>query len=180
MALAISRFTQGDKNAVGDVKDSILTEAQFVAENGPGWVLADGRSIVGSLLHQKYGFTTATDIRGQFRRAKNNGRSDGNQDPGGERAIGNLQGQATARNGLTASSSDSGHVHQEIANAGNGVAGAYYMIAATTWNAPSLPNPVGVNSNTATGYSSITTTIGAGDAETRPKNVAVNVFIKIN
>lgn len=174
MALAISRFTQGDKNAVGDVKDSILTEAQFIAENGPGWVLADGRSIVGSLLHQKYGFTTATDIRGQFRRAKNNGRSDGNQDPGGERAIGNLQDQATAKNGLTATSTDSGHGH--TLTVGWGGSGGTLL---SNNNQP-LQTVAVQTPSTNNGYANITTTIGAGDAETRPRNVAVNVFIKIN
>lgn len=50
---------------VGDVKHSVLTEAQFQTENGPGWILADSRSITGSRLHTLQGFATAHDARGR-------------------------------------------------------------------------------------------------------------------
>lgn len=158
---------------IGDVKASMLTLAQFQAINGVNWVLANGSSAVGTTYAAITGAGTVPDLSGQFLRGKNNGRVDGNQDPGGERALGNLQGQATAKNGLTASSSQAVHTH----------AIGYMNIA--YFNSGGNPT---FDSNAASGQTrtsvsgeapAITTTI-SGDAETRPRNVTVNYFIKVN
>lgn len=163
-----------DPFPVGTVLDSLLTEAQFQALMGTTWILMDSRSVAGSMYAAITGASTMTDARGQFRRTKNNGRADGNQDPGGERAIGNLQGQATAKNGLTAASTDGGHSHAFKVSGANGpnynpLAGAQI----TNWQYAAA----GV---LETGYANITTTIGSSDAETRPRNIVVNTFVKIN
>jgi hypothetical protein len=76
---------------IGSVKYSPLSEAQFQALYGTGWVLYDNRSVVGSSLNTKYGVATLHDHRGLYPRAKNNGRSDGKQNPAGELAIGTYQ-----------------------------------------------------------------------------------------
>lgn len=78
---------------IGTVVYSRMTEVQFQAVRGPGWILADGRNIVGSALHALTGQTTANDCRGVFIRAANNGRSDGNQNPDGT-AVGGYQADA--------------------------------------------------------------------------------------
>lgn len=203
MALAVKRLLAGDAS-IGDVKDSVLTEAQFIAENGSGWVLADGRSIVGSKLHQKYGITTATDIRGLFRRAANNGRTGTYADPGGNRAIGNIQGHAFQTHTHTQNEhthTQNAHRHSMYGGSGNGalttlgnnvsagVAGSYsftgpgyYDIApasAATFlsdAAPTIINQTATNQNqSATGAAAEPTS-----AESRPVNIALNVFLKIN
>jgi hypothetical protein len=74
--------------AIGDVKTSFLTEAQFQTEHDSTWILCDGRSIVGTHLASVTGWINVPDLRGQFLRGKNNGRSDGNQDPDGEKNLG--------------------------------------------------------------------------------------------
>jgi hypothetical protein len=57
-------------SGLGDVKFSILDEAFFQLANGANWVLADGRSIVGSQLNLLYPqITVAPDLRGSFLRA---------------------------------------------------------------------------------------------------------------
>lgn len=77
---------------VGTIIESMLTEAQFQAQIGnpsPAiWVLADGRSAVGTSYQSITGFTTIPDLRGIFTRGKNNGRSDGKQNPDGDLALG--------------------------------------------------------------------------------------------
>jgi hypothetical protein len=44
---------------LGTIVSSALSLVDFQAENGPGWVLCDGSSIVGSDLHSTYGVTNA-------------------------------------------------------------------------------------------------------------------------
>lgn len=166
--MAIPRFTQDNQNPVGMIAHSMLTEAQFQAINGTSWVLADGRNVAGSIYATTVGSSTVPDLRGMVLRGKNNSRADGNQDPAGERALGNFQSHATAKNGLALS--DPGHSHGVPSNATNGNAGTaaiYSSVAGATYTA-------GTNGAT-TGVS-----LGAGDAETRMRNIAVNIFIKIN
>lgn len=204
MALAIKRTVAAETASIGDVKDSVLSEAQFILENGTGWCLADGRSIVGSKLHQKYGITTAVDVRGLFRRAANNGRAGTYADPSGNRAVGNIQGHAfqthTHAQNAHSHSQDS-HSHSVFSGNGGGspttlgnpasqgiggTAGAtgfgYYLTAPSGGNnylvgiAPNINNTTATNQNqSATGAASEPTA-----AESRPVNMAFNVFIKIN
>lgn len=140
-----------DQGRVGDVIHSMLTEEQFLLENGAGWVLADGRSVAGTKYAAITGNSTIPDMRGQFLRGKNNNRSDGNQDKGGERALGNSQldqvGPISGKGGNFSIYSASGNQAAgfEIFN------GAWQQYA-YTHNAAN---------------------------ETRPKNVVVNIFIKI-
>ena len=147
-----------DQGRVGDIIHSMLTEEQFIAENGSGWVLADGRNVAGS----KYASLIALsvpDMRGQFLRGKNNGRSDGNEDPAGERAVGNFQEDAMQ-----------GHKHQSYGTSGGGVNTG--LLGPSTGNSngnyqTALPVNDGVNGTPRTA------------SETRPKNVTINIFIKV-
>lgn len=191
MALAIKRTVAAETASIGDVKDSVLSEAQFVIENGAGWCLADGRSIVGSKLHQKYGITTAVDVRGLFRRAANNGRTGTYADPSGNRAVGNIQGHAFQTHTHTQNShghsiSDPGHAHAirysgVTAGSQRGFADSIANAAATD-SQYSATTGVSVVGATATNQNQSAT--GAASeptaAESRPVNMAFNVFIKIN
>ncbi len=192
MALAVKRLLAGDAT-VGDLKYSYLTEAQFIAENGYGWVLDDGRSIVGSKLHQRYRFTTTKDVRGLFIRAKNNGRTGTYADPSGERTIGSIQGHAFqththAQNSHNHGVNDPGHGHTVTGVFYNnrwvyGAAGGGSFVG--SFDPVTIPNSysnVSINGATATNQNQSAT--GAASeptaAETRPVNIALNVFLKIN
>lgn len=72
---------------VGSIQDSVLTEAQFQSETGTNWILADGRNVAGSRYSTVTGFTNVPDLRGVFRRGKNNGRADGRQNTYGEELL---------------------------------------------------------------------------------------------
>ena len=130
---------------------SMLTLAQFQAINGTTWVLANGASVSGSAYATITGNSTVPDLRGMFLRGKNNGRADTNEDPGGERLLGNLQNDELR-----------GHDHaRSLVGIGGG-----------TNQGPAFSGGGGfIGGNT--------TTVTSG-AETRPKNIAVNYFIKIN
>jgi len=75
---------------VGDVRVSFLTEAQFQARAGSGWILADGRDVTGSSYHSITGRTNAPDTRGRALRMKDH--SAGVNDDG-EIAIGSNQNE---------------------------------------------------------------------------------------
>jgi hypothetical protein len=147
-------FLKSDRNPVGMIVSSMLTLAQFQAINGSTWVLADGASVVGSSYAAITSNSTVPDLRGMFLRGKNNGRLDGQQDPGGERTIGDLQADdfKSHRHDL---------IVYDSAGSGNNYPTDYFPNTSVT----------GVN----------TTAIQlSGGSETRPKNIAVNYFIKIN
>lgn len=152
---------------VGDVVYSTLTEAQFQALRDTTWVLMDGRDVTGSdydtiALSGLGG--TIPDARGQFLRAKNNGRSDGNQDPDGERGLGAFQNHAM----------DS-HGHDTRYNTATpGAAGGPHVAAISGGGQP--------NATWASNYDFVSQTLRGTNSstETRPRNIAVNIFIKIN
>ena len=83
------------KGSIGDVKYSILKPAEFIKENGKGWILMDGRQITKSSLYKKYGYEKAFDARGVFIRGMNLDRNDDFSDPDGNRHIGSQQDDAT-------------------------------------------------------------------------------------
>jgi hypothetical protein len=137
---------------VGSIIHSMLTEAQFQGQAGVGWVLADGRSVAGSTYATVSGNSTIPDLRGVFIRGKNNSRSDGNQDPAGERSIGAFQ-----------SDQNLSHSHTLNINEVSNGAGGQFGFQETSQV-----------SSFAIGTSS------SGGSEARPRNVALNIFIKIN
>lgn len=51
---------------IGEIKQATLTEFQFQQQAGPGWISADGRSIVGSSLNKLTGQLTAPTIANSF------------------------------------------------------------------------------------------------------------------
>ncbi len=152
---------QRQESNIGDVRDSVLSEAQFQALNGSGWVLWDGRSIVGSKLAVLTGWTNLPgDARGTVSRAKNNGRSDGNQDPAGDLAIGTYQNDQMQ-----------GHIHNvpsSISSLGSILVADRGSQAGT----PDIPSGSPITDGT-----NGTPRVGP---ETRSKSTIVNRFIKIN
>lgn len=176
MAKTSRKVTQDQGNHIGDIVESMLTEPQFQELRGTGWVLFDDRDVTGSKYAELTGFTTLADARGIGRRAKNNGRSDGNENPDGDLPLGTYQADAFQKHQhplwtQTASApGDSGD--RMDANAG------LHAINATRTSAYSI-NVAGKNV-----YEGYAEEGGGGTpktaSETRSKNITVNVFIKIN
>lgn len=158
-------------SSIGSVKQSMLDEATFQSIHGTGWVLMDGRDVTGSdydtIVFGGIG-GNIPDARGQFLRGKNNTRSDGNEDPDGERGLGDfqvdkLQGhrhEMWVDNDLGAGFTNGGQRLHRADAPRTGAAGTGDYIRALT--------PDGTNGTPRPGI------------ETRPKNIAINIFIKIN
>jgi hypothetical protein len=160
-------------SSLGDIRQSLLTESQFQAINGTGWVLMDGRSITGSGLATLTGLTTLPDARGVVLRGKNNGRSTATGNPDGDVAVGTFQAD---QNGA--------HSHSVVANPHTGGSGGVDQIAAFNQGYPY--NGLGPTSFVVNGVETRVIPYGrllaqsSGGNETRMRNVTVNVFVRIN
>jgi hypothetical protein len=148
-----------DNFNVGEVKQSILTEAQFQSLYGDTWVLMDGRDVTGSDLAVVTGNNTLPDARGVFLRGKNNGRSDGNENPDGESAIGTFQ-------------NDQNLAHNHLVPSWYVFSGGSPTAAQTT--------DTGLSAGTKNISSAGSGGPGRDGSEARPKNITVNTFVKIN
>jgi hypothetical protein len=163
---------------VGDVVDSVLDEATLQSLRGSGWVLMDGRDITGSTLADLTGWTNLPDARGQFRRAKNNGRSDGKENPDGDLALGQFQQDqqetvAVSHNhrwhyisGNSRTYTSSGSVQNFSFQGPNGNA----AISATA----SVDDRINTNAYTSNESGAST------NNETRVKNITINTYIRID
>jgi hypothetical protein len=167
------RILDDSLGGVGSYMTSDLTEVQFQNLHGPGWILADGRSVAGSKYATVKGVSAVPDARGQTLRGKNNGRTDASRDLEGERALGSSQLHATAMpagaNAFTVASGGAhthGYTRYQSQLGGLGGAGAGWAADTTV--------------QTTQGASAHTHGITGGDDETRMKNIAVNIFIRIN
>lgn len=159
-----------DNSVIGTIKSSMLTLAQFQTLNGTGWVLADGSSATGSAYATLTGATIVPDLRGQVLRGKNNGRSDGQQNPDGDVALGTQQTDAYAS-------------HNHSASAAGGTGGS-----TLPWNnagsvafcaLSSTGTSFQTNFNSNSGPQALSIAVSGGN-ESRMKNVTVNHFIRIN
>lgn len=160
---------------VGTVKQSILSEVQFQAAMGAGWVIMRGQDITGSKLHSVAGMAVLPDARGRFLRTAE----------GGATAVGVTQEQSTSATGLGGTAdgqtySGVSQIHEQITSR---------ILANDAGSNPGMLQPAsgwaGFSSMQAF-VADITHTHGAsnlnitGSTETRPANLAVNTFIKIN
>jgi hypothetical protein len=188
--IPVTREVQGNAGQVGDVVDSVLDEATMQSIRGPNWVLMDGRNIEGTQLAAITGWTNLPDARGLFRRAKNNGRDDGNENPAGEENIGAFEDDSTKRPNTNFTTNSTGdHRHHIAANindnttddhlgggnqlkrASNSGDARYVTQGSSTDATTGRTSQVGNHSHSIT---------GGGDDETRPKNITVNTYIKID
>lgn len=156
---------------VGTVQASLLSPEVFAQEAGDPaefdpavttWVLADGRLVVGSRFAELTGQLAVPDMRGMFLRGLNGARSDGMEAPGAPRALGSTQQHALQ-----------GHGH------------ATEIAIATAWHAPGpFVGAYGTNQIITNRVMEPTTIAEYGtvqfDKETRPRNIAVNYYIRIN
>ena len=165
-------------SSIGDVKQSFLTEAQFIAENGNKWILADGRDITGTDYAILLSYNTAPDCRGQFLRSGNLGRVDARKDLYGDAPTGTERYHRTSSGSFNPStvSSAGGHSHS-ITMDGGGITSNGPHIRGTSTQYVPLSSSVNTNSS---GTHSHTLNIVSNDLETAPNHMIVNTFIKVN
>jgi hypothetical protein len=172
----------GELLMVGDIKESVLTEAQFKSLLSPAeqlkWAIADGRDVTGSAYAALTGQSKIPDLRGTFLRMAGRNNTHAGWDGG---TLNGYQDDNTARpknafSGFT--SNNGGHHHDTAIQRTNAVSGNI--------NSTNLAGGDGGNAHidhwtrdAGTHNHSVTITAG-GDTETRPKSFSVNYFIKIN
>lgn len=157
----MAQVTIGSILPVGTVLHSMLTVAQFQAQYGTNWVLADGSSCTGTKYASVTGATTLPDMRGRFLRGKSH--ASGNN-PDGDLALGAYTADRTGP-----------HNHQQTARSGTSSVDAF------------IPAGVGlgpVNTINATlvseNASGALNTKNNSGSETAPRSITVNIFIRIN
>lgn len=160
-----------DYAPVGTVVASFLTPEQFAGAIGEQvgddatnrtWILADGRDVSGTDYAKTAGSNAVPDLRGMFLRGLNAGRSDGKEDPGNlytdpkyERQPGNFQDEAVG-------------IHDHEFAWFPEEKGSSRLPA--TWFGGATESQTDI-------FNPIRPTPGP---ETRPKNVAVYYYIRIN
>ena len=167
----LTKVSELDKIAnlpIGTIMPSMLEWSSFAETVGDPydfdekvsrWVLADGRQDITKTRYGKLlGNTRHTpDLRGMFLRGMNDGRNDGKQDPEQGRTAGEYQRDALQQHGHVTDAKKLKY-HDPTTNLGYKSEGGAHAPAA------SVTNVTGANA----------------EVETRPKNVAVYFYIKIN
>jgi hypothetical protein len=162
---AFAKADEKSEGAIGDVKYSVLPPDKFREENGNGWVLMDDKvPVTGSALDTKHGIKEIPDVRGLFIRCLNGTRNDDKADKfkkenNRERLLGEYQQDQIIS-----------HNHSMNFNLGQqpgwsgGWGGAGQVRAVNSPGDPNWdhhPQPF-------------------GGTETRPENIALYTYIKIN
>jgi hypothetical protein len=185
--------------AVGAVQQSFLSEAEFQKQMGRGWVLCDGRTVSGSRWERLGYGSIIPNCTGRFLRTS-----------GGDAAdLRSAQDDSTAINGLSLSASTSlqsnmtvevsgqtnepnwtGNLFGAINDGVNSSPDAYTGIEAWAKRRVGLDGAYWgrmfghvhafSGKGQATGGSWSTTINATGDRETRPINITVNTFVKID
>jgi hypothetical protein len=143
---------QGLASCMGCIEQSTLTEAQFQHANGSNWVLCDGRTIVGTKLAQLTGISNAPDLRGEFLRGKN---------------FGHFPDIEEADLGVPEADTVGPHKHNILVvdmsspNTGGGI----------LWDG---------GKRFVLGVNPLVQGVSPAAPETRPRNVTVNFYLKIN
>lgn len=180
------------RKGIGEIVASMLDEASFQAlynRDGEIWVLADQRLIsentgYGQYLKRQNSPLKAPDLRGVFLRGKQNDRDKGGN-PDGNLPLGKESEDKTSKPDLNfvfeVTNNDHRHSHpfRVGQNEGNVNAGEDVMAWDLKGNRTKVSNVRGnvVEQNIAGHNIRINS---GGDSETRPVNVTVNYFIRIN
>ncbi len=185
----------GDAIGVGTVMQSILSLAQFQSEMGTNWVLMDGADVTGSALATLTGNNTLPDATGRFLRSAG----------GSAAALAVQQTQATAKNGLglswystniytnttgshwhygvsasvgSGTIVDSGYLAREWT--GGGDVRNYTLVKGNNTPTRGKSNSSGNHNHYFNKNNMNSNQSWSSDSETRPLNLTVNTFIKIN
>jgi hypothetical protein len=149
---------------IGDVKYSLSEPIQFNQQNGEAWVLMDGRNIAGSKLAALTKQEILPDARGVFIRTLNLTRDDDHGDADNNRKVGSFQWDLLR---------DHTHKYNKPNDHGSKI----------KYGGPNDSEFVNDKQNFETGI----VTNETNDAqrpragiETRPKNIALYTYVKIN
>lgn len=156
---------------IGAVIHSTLSEVQFAAENLGTWALMDGRSCAGSAYATLTGSSTVPDATtgGTFLRQAKSGRAIGSFEDE------DFKSHTHVQNAHTHIQDAHSHVTPRGWETNSGGTSASYTSSSSTANAWSNST----NTAVATNQNATATNQNTGGTETRPKNLAVNMFIKI-
>lgn len=158
-------FKFGDDKSsgnLGDVKYSILPPDQFVEQNGKGWVLMDDKVPVrGSAIQSCCGINEIPDARGVFIRSINLNRGDGHGDVDLNRLVGSFQEDALQE-----------HNHHNRVEKHNGDASLIDDWMRPGQNGDHNGSCFEWNTGSVQGANAV--------AETRPRNIVLYLYIKIN
>ena len=159
-----------DTGNLGEIRQSILSVEDFQRIYGVGWVLMAGQPVEDSDLFRERLWTSSTlpDARGIFLRSANHGRANETGNPAGNLPLGEYQADQVIR-----------HVHQITGPEG----GRFFVSTAKDSCELRIGLTGGTNFADLGGcLKGITRDFPTpfGGSETRPRNIIVNTFIKIN
>ena len=159
---SINWVNQNSVHVLGEIKQSMLTVAQFQAEIGTTWVLCDGQSSVGSDYEAVTGKSTVPDLVTNQRFLR--------------------QTDLDINIGTTQASDNISHNHGQRTGYADESGNLAPASARTLSGTPStISNPGIAGTATPTVFiGQRVTTDASGGTESRPVNVWVNFFIKIN
>ncbi|GAB2637416.1 hypothetical protein GCM10027035_33910 [Emticicia sediminis] len=171
--------------AVGDVKYSILNPTQFAAVNGNCWIPMDGRTMAGSKLAGIIGGTNVPNAGGLFLRGQESADGSTNNDPDRTSSStiailqqdsfkGHNHGGSTTSNGLHSHGflDTVPDIYQwNIANQYLGNSKDTFLNNVNPKNDSDVTNSDGIHSHTIN---------SDGGSETRPKNLNLWTYIRIN
>ena len=169
---------------VGTIIASVLKPRVFLDGRRDKWHLADASSIPEgelSRLVKQHGLkipddSRLPDLRGMFLRGQNDGRVDGKGDPQEKRQVGSYQSAATGQPStpFTGKARFSGK-HQHGFNAA-----IAYMSGPDKGHERAKPSGRKGTTEPADPHEHSVSITGGGDVETRPGNVSVYFYIKVN
>lgn len=164
--------------AIGDVRTSLVTPEKFMDIN-PGWVWMDGRNVAGSKYAELFSTVAVPNTKDQFLRGMGGRHDDTEQSLKNQpRKPGSYQADSTAMptKGFSGSAVSAGeHSHAQRVYSANGNRNRLWVrdTVQQKWiNQNLLGTPAPAHSHVVA--------ISGGDNETRPENIAVFFYVKID
>jgi hypothetical protein len=180
---ALAASTTVCSGAVGDVQYSILSPTQFAQENGSCWVPMDGRDITGSKLSSYV--SSIPNAGGNFLRSQEFGGTyaSGNIDPDrtSTSSIATAQGNDNKSHNHSASSGSAGAHTHDFTDYDNRNCTGFALVESGCDGVSETNNTSRAGTTTSDGDHAHTVTIANnGGAESRPKNLNLWIYIRIN
>ena len=161
--------------AVGDVVQTFLTEAQFFAQPGRSsnhWVRCNGQNVAGSKYQSVTGLSTVPNMTNKFIR-DSPGSDSGLRSFQADQVGGHSHGLTSAAALVDLSNGSNSLLVRQVAKAVSSTSCTQYVAVAPASNSSTTMTEGTKLLGDTDGVKSIT-------SETRPDNVTVNTFIKIN
>ena len=171
---------------VGTVIASLLSESEFQGLFGKSWALADGRAVEGSGYEKLTGNKNVPDFRGVFLRGKNHDRANDSGNPDGDLTAGTFQGDALQEHTHSYSRGEKVPIIPlHLGSADQEHAHSYSRGKKTRKERRSSESSGGEDGGR--GVPAPAKTMGVDreegiriGSETRPRNVTVNLFVRID